>query len=431
MKKHRIQTTSVRTTGKPPFPERALAALILAGTLLTPLVISWRGEDHFRLPKELLVVAVAILCVVVFAAGALVGRRRWPWSGDRLPLLIAGAAFAWGIVSTIASTSRPLSVQALVWGASLGVVWLASSVGLRRVRPVTLAVAMFVPALVNGVLVLLQTFGLWNPWTFDTGMPQRLTRNALLGNPNDVGAYLACVTLFAMGMLVSSRRWPYGVVAAICATAVFATETITAIVALFIALIAMLIMVRPRLGLAAAVVSPLLVAGILLLYPATNARLRAAEASIRAGDWGSVMSGRLPPFLAAWEIFRDHPLLGSGPGTFRQHYLPYYSRLEERYPSALAGAPRGSMFVETHNDHLQLLAETGLPGYLLVAGGIAVIAIRISRRAQGIARLLALPTATLLLVLMLAGFPLHLAAPAWTCAVMGGAALAWSDPDVA
>ena len=41
-------------------------------------------------------------------------------------------------------------------------------------------------------------------------------------------------------------------------------------------------------------------------------------------------------------------------------------------------------FGETHNDHLQVAAETGLPGYVLLAGAMALLAIPARRRRDNV-----------------------------------------------
>jgi O-antigen ligase len=404
--------------------------LILLGTLATPLVISWGGQDHFRLPKQLLLIALAIICTAVAAMGLVLRKLEWPVD-LRLPLAMAAAGLAWGVVSGIASTNRALSIQALLWGASVAALFLVMAFALRGASVTMLAAALFIPGLANASLLLLQAFEIWNPWTFDAGIPRRLMRNALLGNPNDVGAYLGVLTLFAIALLLTTKQWPYALVAAMTGAALVATETLTAIVALSAGLIVMLIIRMPRIGVAVGVIAPPLALTALLLYPATGVRVRALERSARAGMWGEVMSARLPAFVAAWEMFRDHPLLGVGPGCFKFHYMSYYAEIERRYPRLLVNAPKGTIFVQTHNDQLQLLAEIGLPGYLLVIAGIGVLAMRAFRRSRGVARLLAIPLATLVFVMMLASFSMQLAAPVWACIVLGGGCLAWSDSDVA
>lgn len=63
---------------------------------------------------------------------------------------------------------------------------------------------------------------------------------------------------------------------------------------------------------------------------------------------------RLSWWQAGWRMFLDHPLFGSGWGTFGSHYLTYRSVVTENTAYA-------------HNGLFQLLAEAGLAGTVLFA----------------------------------------------------------------
>jgi O-antigen ligase len=66
------------------------------------------------------------------------------------------------------------------------------------------------------------------------------------------------------------------------------------------------------------------------------------------------VSARLDYWRAAVQTVADHPLAGSGPGTFQREY-------ERRKP------PEAEMARLAHNDYLQQASDTGLPGALLYA----------------------------------------------------------------
>jgi len=66
---------------------------------------------------------------------------------------------------------------------------------------------------------------------------------------------------------------------------------------------------------------------------------------------------RYQAFKASLAIFREYPLIGSGLSTFGDLFYRYE-------PAEL----RGSYFIYAHSDWLQLLAETGVVGFSLVAG---------------------------------------------------------------
>jgi O-antigen ligase len=74
------------------------------------------------------------------------------------------------------------------------------------------------------------------------------------------------------------------------------------------------------------------------------------------------VSARMDYWHAALHTARDHPLLGTGPGTFA---IPY-EKIKR---------PESEMSRLVHNDYLEQASDSGLPGcllYLLFLGGILV-----------------------------------------------------------
>lgn len=93
------------------------------------------------------------------------------------------------------------------------------------------------------------------------------------------------------------------------------------------------------------------------------------------------LGARLPAFTqdvarlliweSSWEMVRDHPWLGVGLGLFFLAYPPY------RQPADSSGG------FFAHNDYLQIWAETGLAGLILlvaVLASVAVLSVRAWRR---------------------------------------------------
>jgi O-antigen ligase len=68
--------------------------------------------------------------------------------------------------------------------------------------------------------------------------------------------------------------------------------------------------------------------------------------------------GRDVAFWGSWRLFREFPLVGSGLGTFDDLSYTFL-------PVTLSR----TRLIYAHNDWVQLLAETGLVGFLIVAGG--------------------------------------------------------------
>ena len=94
-----------------------------------------------------------------------------------------------------------------------------------------------------------------------------------------------------------------------------------------------------------------LVAGLLYSLFLGSAQLLARFQDVAERERYHAMSG-------AWTIFKDFPWTGSGIGTFGEVFYRYE-------PAEL----HGKYFIQTHNDWLQLLAETGIFGFSLVLTG--------------------------------------------------------------
>lgn len=425
---------------------RRIAWILLAGAALVPVLVIPSGDDIFRLPKELLLRTTAIVAAALAVHCLLLGHIRLDERERqrlKIPAAIAAAALVWSAIASVFSTNRTLSLAGMFYLFTLLTIVLLSSYAFRYVPPAAVAAAAFLPALVNGAIVLLQGSGVWNPWVFEnrTGRP---TYNAMLGNTNDVGAYLVPTIVLAvvLAVVLRRRRWLYVAMAVLLSCGLLVTLTLTSIFATAVALFALGALLAFRTGLRSrwvAVVAALLI--VLVAAPFTYGPLQLRLTRIirvaARGEVGAAVSGRLVPFAAAWEMFLDDPLTGVGPGAFKFNYMQYRTDLDSKYPRLLAASPpMRSNFWETHNDHLQVLSETGIPGLVILLAGLVYVA-RIGLRRkehepQGRARIaatLALPLVCGLAVNMLAGFPLQLAAPACTYAILGGACIAWKDGD--
>jgi O-antigen ligase len=406
------------------------------------MYVGMDGDDHFRLPKDLVLIATAIITIAAAAIGLVLQKiELTPEMRHRLklPALLCGGGLAWTVIAAAASTNRTLSIDALVWVVSVGAAFLIGCAAFRAVPLWWISIAVLVPALVNSVLVLVQATGVWNPWVFDPGTASRAMRNGLLGNPNYVGVYLAAPLLFAATQAVygRSRRVLYGAAAAVVGAAILVTLTLTAIGSLLVAFAVLVVRWNPRRGL---VVLVFVLATAVIgsaAYTPMRLRVQYLAGAVQDGQWGHVVSGRLFPFYTALQMFRDHPLTGVGPGCFRFHYMPYAIAAADLHPrvAELSNTQRVN-FGEAHNDHLQVLAEVGLPGYLLLLALLIVVARSSSRRMPEddprarLAHALALPLVILLAAVMLAQFALQLAASAITFAALCAACVAWRDDDV-
>jgi O-antigen ligase len=81
--------------------------------------------------------------------------------------------------------------------------------------------------------------------------------------------------------------------------------------------------------------------------------------TMRAGD--VLLARRTTMFRGAWHVFLDHPIQGSGLGTF----VAVYPRYETGYD--------GKVVDHAHNDYVEILAETGILGGLCCAAFLWIL----------------------------------------------------------
>ncbi len=415
------------------------AAILGVGLFVTSTAIAWSAIDVFRLPKEIAFRTEAILLAVLLV---FLGTRKDGWrvlrDGLPLPDLVLPALITvWTLVTTLTSTNRPLSIESLITVASGAVIFLVT----RRVAPhlPLLAIdACFAIASINAVVVTLQEYTGWNPFVFPSEARGHISSTALIGNPNDVGSYLvmpAVAAIVAVATVRGRRRIVYALFTIVLGVGLVASGTRTAMIAFACGVVAFALLRPIRQSLVTLLI--FLVAAGVVLRPSTRVGQRARDtiAAARARHYDVLFSERLPPFLSALDMFRSHPILGVGPGTFKYHFMDARMEIEKHYPpSWTKGWPMN--FGETHNDHLQTAAETGLPGYLLFLAAACVVGVRGRWRLEGVnvpatarfAHTLRAPLAVTFLVLCLAQFPLQIAAPRIMILTLAALSLGWELP---
>lgn len=403
---------------KSPSANRWLWRIIVGGVVFIPVVFSWSGKDNFRLPKELVFRAEAILvfsiCTALFFANKL--RRPSHWS-DASVIIPAGVVL-WAFVCMLAATNRALSIASFLWVSGWALIFLVTS-ALAQDRRLPIVYFALVPAAVNAAFLLLQEADLWNPF-FPGKSLEHAYHTGLIGNPNDAGTFLAAPTVacFALVFASSSHRLLHIALTLFLVIALVANHTLSALIALGAGFLATVFLVSRRKAVAAVIIACILAVGLVWFYPPLRFRYELATRFISARYYDGVLSGRIIPFVAAYHMFLDRPILGVGPGCFKWEFFPYKVRITDQYKKlALAGTTVN--YGEVHNDHLQVLAETGLPGYaLFVAALIAIGAASFKKSSSGggpeaeFSRLASFPLAIAFAVIALGQFPLELAASA-------------------
>jgi O-antigen ligase len=426
-------------TPRPAIAERAILVVLATGLIVIPAILS-PGMDTFRLPKELAFRAEAIALLMLAVFWATTRRRTWTFV-KRPELLVAAAIVCWSIITTAASTNRALSIDSLITIVAAVVIFIATCLAAQKRSLIAVDVMMFAGC-ANAILVLLQELKIWTPYPPSRDTATHYGSVGLLGNTNDVGTYLVTLAVAAIVLAVTVngiRRWVYSAIGALLVAGIAASGARTALGALVAALIVFAIGHSRRAALAATAI--VIALALIVMSPSTSLGrgVRVFTNALAHRDYQHLFSERLPPFLAAVDMTLDHPLLGVGPGCFKYHYMAYRVGLRGRYPGAWI---RGySMnFGEVHNDHLQVAAETGVPGYalFLAAIGVSTGIVGGTRRKTtaltpeaAFARALRWPLATAVFVICLAQFPLELAAARLVILTFGALCVTWSRDDVA
>jgi O-antigen ligase len=312
-------------------------------------------------------------------AAALALLRKEAWRNAELPVIALGlVGFMLLLALQVALGRVPYPEQALTAGLYLSwaVLLLMLARALRaELGMATIAVTLAWFALAGGILAAL--VGFLQHYQFSV-VPDFLVMQkgngpvyGNLGQPNHYAAYLTlalasavylhgrgrlhgalaapCIALLALMLALSGSRSPfvYLVVLTLLAATLYwrrpdAQTRKVAVLALWLV---------PAFALAQ------WVSALPLLQPAQGAPLTSLQ---RLFESASGIQPRLQLAGEAWQMFRESPLLGAGFGQFSWHHFAWG-------PPVSTAATSGVIH-HAHNIVLQLMAETGLAGSLLIVG---------------------------------------------------------------
>lgn len=421
-KARRTSTAPPKThRAEPPLDLRLATFFLWLLVLVPPFLLATLAKENFRQPKLMASEWLALASLVCLAWGLRrVERVRladlWKLPAVRLALPVLLVATA-----GLATTRHPLQARdGLIdlWiGAACLVGWSAALPAATLDR---LLRGLLWPATALGLLGIAQFYGLWQPLEFfGLAAGSRMATTSLAGNPGDLGAYLVLPALIAQASLRRRLRegearsrpravWGTAAVLAILVYATLITQTLAAVAALAAgSLLLWGSLVRRRrtlLMLAAGILATvLLVTAIAPLRQRIVMKARQAA----AGDWNSVLTGRLDGWRAAASMLERHPLTGVGHSGYLPEFVPTKLDLLDRgvrfFPD-----PTLAVFSNAHNEVLTVAAEWGLPGLIVVAWMLWVVFAALRRMAPE-ERVLGGAGVAALTVLSLAAFPFHVA----------------------
>jgi O-antigen ligase len=389
--------------------ERELALRLLPLVLVVaPLVILRGHVDFARLPQQVFLQVAALGLGLLWAGqGAHVrgsGRRR----ALDLPLLLF---LGWSAVSLLWASDPSAGLRTLVHWTACAVVYGVVSRASGTAE---------VPRLAGGLLfggAAAAAVGLGQALLGLDFLPQAAGPAATLANRNVAAGYVAAVAPLAL-LAWSSRQARAAAAVAAAAMLAFLPFTRSRAAAVAVALQLVLLALawarpvprasRSARGASAALLAASLAVVLAVAWVTRADPEKARSASIRWSLAGSALSMAL-----------DRPLLGVGLGGFGALYSSHGPVVR-----SARGAP---LRVESpHNESLQVLSETGLPGLLAgawVAAAAAFVARRLVRSSNPAVRRSALALGLSLVgfaVDAALGFPLRYPVPPFALAVLLG-----------
>lgn len=356
-------------------------AVLRAAVLLTGL--AWTVpflQPYHRFPltafySEWLALALGL-------AAALPLARREAWRDATVPLIaLAPLALAVVLAVQVALDRVPYAEQALlaglylIWAALMAMLGHALGRG-RSLDSIARTLAWFLLAggLVQALIGLVQHFHAATPFSFLIAHKAGPTIYGNLGQPNHYAAYVTLA--LASAAFLYGRGVLAGAAAAPCAAAFLVVLALAGSRSpwLYLAVLAALALALHRLRREAASRRLAVFAGC--LFPGFVAAQWLVTLPFLVPDDGPLMltsadrlfqiaSGvapRLQLWHEAWQMFLAAPVLGAGFGQFAWHHF-----LHEAAGDASAAA---GLFQHSHNIVLQLLAESGGVGALIVVGAV-------------------------------------------------------------
>jgi O-antigen ligase len=414
-----------------------LWGMVAAMAFVTPLVMIPYSFDVFRTPKDVVFMSLSLLMIAAAAGGALLHDDLARLLRMKSPIVfVALAATAW--TATVTATSlRPLASRwkpvTVACFAAFAIVVLLTAKG----RHFSALMIVMIPAAINAAIATAQSTGLWSPWAVDPRIPERVRTTGLVGNPNDLGSYLVLPALaaFAAAIAWPRRRWLYAL-AVLLLVGLASAQSVTPVLAAVAGLFSMAMTSTTRRLRYGGLVAVLVLVSIAFIHPASRARFLRLREAASIGSLPEMTSYRVVPAATAFRMFLDRPLVGVGPGSFSAMYMTYKLRTDEAFPQWIREGSES--FGQAHNDHLQVLAETGVPGYAIFLTALVLLgAITFRRRGDAsdervrFARTLAFPAAAGFGVLALAMFPLQLTAPMVPALFLAALCFAWANPNEA
>ncbi|MCX6339815.1 MAG: tetratricopeptide repeat protein [Candidatus Aureabacteria bacterium] len=379
--------------------DNLLSRVIRAGLIIIlialPLIYSSQTQNSFGTPKRAFFqIAVAAL-LVLFSLQMIVTPARLTSRGTPLDMVLL-AWIAWEAVSSAHSCDRMESMRELIYSASTVAFFFLIT---RNVGERTQALSLIGVIVAMGVLEasygIPERLGL--KLLYESRVKETLSQAEVLavrgsilgtfGNANQLASYLVLTCPLLLGIISMCRGVRRALLIAslaIVLTCLTLTGARGSWIAAFTGLFVFILWGarRNRRDTLKATGFTLLLFALVFMAVTNFKPQIAHELTGRLKGSFASLNYRLLTWRLSLRMIAHHPLLGSGPGTFKLLFLPALADyLRGLDPLSCWGLTE--KMNEVHNEYLQLAVETGLPGLgflLLFCGGAIHVALRALRK---------------------------------------------------
>jgi O-antigen ligase len=373
------------------------ASVVLA-VFLVPVALNRNSLDAFGIPKLAVLWTLGVIALALHVVRLAEDRRHVPWPRLAIAAAIFFCACCISAAFSIAPRVSLFGLQGRYGGVIplftflVSMILLASLYWDQPEKARQIAWAISLASLLVAAYAIVQEAHLDPlPWVGQIGGTRPAFPGSTIGNSNFTGAYMGLALPIGFYLLATaaprSRPW-ISLSLGLQMMGIWYTQSRGAFLAGAIGLAVFGLLVRDRLSrrfraaCAGGTVVFILVGGLTLWHP-WSARPPAVVEKAKVFSTAS-MEGRLAYWAGALRVFKEHPVVGTGPDTFYASYPPH------RRFSDDPGSDH-SLTDKPHNVFLEYAADTGVLGlgaYLAVIVSVLAYGVRRCRSVTGETRLL-------------------------------------------